>query len=87
MMRPQAALALFLPLLLAACGGGRGEEAAATNNASIEAGDPLLDNAAGIDPADLANEAAADEAADMDVYGGNAAAGETEPVGADANLR
>ncbi|HEX8669232.1 MAG TPA: hypothetical protein VF727_12765 [Allosphingosinicella sp.] len=76
--------AFILPLLAAACGRGEGEVAAA-NNASLEAGDPLLDNAAQVDPADLANEAAADEAADMDVYGGNAAAGETESLAPNAN--
>jgi hypothetical protein len=57
---------------------------AVANDTSVEAGDPLLDNAAQIDPADLANEAAATEAADMDVYGGNAAAGETEALGPNA---
>ena len=70
---PHAALAA-LTLSLAACGGGEGE----ANNAAgdpVAEGEALLPSEAEIEQ--LPNEAAADEAADMNLYGGNAAAGET----------
>jgi hypothetical protein len=67
---------LALVLLLAACGSGDPNSAAA-NQAGAEA-EPSGAPVEALDPeeaAALANEAAADEAADMDAYGGNAAAG------------
>jgi hypothetical protein len=69
---------IALALTLAACGGnggGAGNEAAA--NAANEAelsGTPEPLNEAESEA--LANEAAADEAADTNLFGGNAAAGE-----------
>ena len=69
-------LVFLVGLALAGCGG-----ADAGNNASEPAGNegqvPVLSEGEG---ADLANEAAADEAADMELFGGNAAAGE-QPAG------
>ncbi len=66
MIRP-ALLAVILAL--PACGGGAGEE---TNN---QAGPDVPAGVAEVaeDP-ELANEAAADEAADIENFGGNAAA-------------
>jgi hypothetical protein len=67
-------------LLLSACGGdggGKGDNSAGdgVNGAAegLDAALPLNESEA----AALADEAAADEAADTDVFGGNAAAGET----------
>lgn len=71
-------IASLLLLALAACGGGGGGEgnlAASTGSVDPPASEADLANAAA-----LANEAAADEAADMEIYGGNAAAGETGNV-------
>ncbi len=70
-------LTLGLTLLVAACGGNEAKESAEANDAA--AGDNVLDGAAlnEAEASALADEAAADEAADMHVYGGNAAAGET----------
>ena len=71
--------AMALALTLAACGGTSDEDRAnqAATNAAKEAElagtpEPLNDAEAEA----LANEAAADEAADMNLFGGNAAAGE-----------
>ena len=69
-------LAVALAFGLAACGGGGENEAGSANGAAAGAeGEPLVLNEA--EASALANEAAADEAADMNLYGGNAAAGET----------
>lgn len=68
-----AAIAALAPL--AACGGGEGGNSAADHNAANEAVLTGEDQLSG-DP-ELLNEAAADEAADMHGFGGNAAAGET----------
>ena len=70
-------LALLLMAGLAACSGRAGGNEAAAANAANEAElagtpEPLNDAEAEA----LANEAAADEAADMNLFGGNAAAGE-----------
>ncbi len=74
----------FGPMLLAAaaaaalagCGGGDGNVQVAANDAAGDAeGVPVMLTEA--ESAALADEAAADEAADMNLYGGNAAAGET----------
>ena len=73
-----AAAGLFLGL--SGCGEGGGGNAAAdgdANEAVLTGEDQLT-----ADPS-VADEAAADEAADMNLYGGNAAAGETGN-GADA---
>ncbi|MDP8913247.1 MAG: circumsporozoite protein [Pseudomonadota bacterium] len=65
----------FVPLLLiatAACSGGEAEMA---GNAGANAGaDAPADPAELAEDAALANEAAADEAADIEAFGGNAAA-------------
>jgi hypothetical protein len=77
-MRKIFAPPLFsLALLAAGCGaaGEKGNAASGGANEVEAAGEGLLPNEA--EAAELANEAAADEAADMDMYGGNAAAGET----------
>ncbi len=60
-------------LALAACGSGGGSEAEANNAAAAEVPPGQAELAE--DP-NLANAAAAAEAADMELYGGNAAAGE-----------
>ena len=66
-------------LLLVACGGGDSDQANAAGdgfNVSAEG----LDTVGGLnegEAAALADEAAADEAADTNIFGGNAAAGET----------
>ena len=68
-----AAILLLAPL--GGCGGGEGGNGASDSNIANEAvlaGDDQLTG----DP-ELLNEAAADEAADMEGFGGNAAAGET----------
>ena len=66
-----AAAGLFLGL--SACGGsGEGNEAANGVDEAVLTGEDQLSS----DPS-IADEAAADEAADMNLYGGNAAAGET----------
>ncbi|TFI57285.1 hypothetical protein E2493_15550 [Sphingomonas parva] len=71
--------ALAVPLTLAACGSPQAADSnntisAAEANALLQAAE---ENAAALaQDEDLANRAAADEAADMDVFGGNAAAGE-----------
>jgi DUF917 family protein len=58
-----------------ACGsGGGGNEVAADNMAENLAAEAPEDAALLAQDPELANEAAADEAADMDEYGGNAAA-------------
>jgi len=68
-----------LNLALAACGssgagGTNNTISAAEANALLEAAE---ENAAALAAdEELANQAAADEAADMDIFGGNAAAGE-----------
>lgn len=74
-MKTRPKLALTALLLLAACGDGGtdGSNAAASNEAAE--GEGTIVNEA--EAAELANEAAADEAADTSLYGGNAAAGET----------
>jgi hypothetical protein len=63
---------------LAGCGGGGDGNQAAFNAAAASTGPegelPVLSEQ---EQAALADEAAADEAADMDAFGGNAAAGET----------
>ena len=69
-------MARFLPLapllfLVPACGGG-GEQAA--NGGDAEAAAIPFNEA---EAAALADQAAADEAADTNLFGGNAAAGET----------
>ena len=70
---------LLVPLLLAgtaaACGEGGNEIEGGANAAAGEAATAAPDDAAALaeDP-ELANEAAADEAADMETFGGNAAA-------------
>ena len=66
-------LACLAALALAACS-GNGEVNGANEVAGNEGQVPVLSEGEG---ADLANEAAADEAADMEQFGGNAAAGET----------
>ena len=68
---PTAAAAATL-LLLSGCGGEGGDVAANAVNESALAGEDQLT----ADPS-IADEAAADEAADMNLFGGNAAAGET----------
>jgi hypothetical protein len=71
---PVLRLALFL--LLGACGPVGGNAAEGTNAAAAEGltpAEPLNEAQA----AALADEAAADEAADTNMFGGNAAAGET----------
>ena len=69
-------MASLLLLATAGCGGGgEGNETAGTGSVDPPASEADLANAAA-----LANEAAADEAADMEIYGGNAAAGETGNV-------
>lgn len=77
MNRPLTATSVLAFLLTAACSAGTGDDnalAVETNNAIAE-GEGLLPAPAEVET--LANEAAADEAVDMQVYGGNAAAGET----------
>jgi hypothetical protein len=75
---PGGVVALALLVLVSACGGGEGGNTAANeaNEAALTGEDQLTS-----DPG-LADEAAADEAADMNVYGGNAAAGETSNAAA-----
>jgi hypothetical protein len=72
-------------LLLAACSGGEGEGngSAASANEAAAAGEDLLPTPE--EAEHLADEAAADEAADMNLYGGNAAAGETGNAAAGAS--
>lgn len=75
-MRVGGWIGLVVAAALAGCGGG-GEGAngqGAANDAEAEGLGHMLNEAEG---AALADEAAADEAADTDLYGGNAAAGET----------
>ena len=74
MIDPKAALAALALLGLAGCGGG---EPAAENNMAAAVEDPAPTPAEIEADAELANDAAADEAADMEAYGGNAAAMET----------
>jgi hypothetical protein len=65
----------ILPLLLLGCSAGAGNAATdATNEAAAEGAVAPISEA---EAAALAEEAAADEAADADMFGGNAAAGET----------
>jgi hypothetical protein len=68
-------LVLATALAIAGCGDQAKEKAAANSSAegADPAGEALLTGAEG---ANLADEAAADEAADVEAYGGNAAAGE-----------
>ena len=76
-------LATLAALALAAGGCRQAEAPEAVNelNSAVEANLLLQaaeENAAALtEDENLANQAAADEAADMDVFGGNAAAGET----------
>ncbi len=65
---------LFM-LAAAGCGGAGSEAEGGANNAAGQAAAEVPDDAALLaqDP-ELANEAAADEAADMETFGGNAAA-------------
>jgi hypothetical protein len=72
----RAALAL-LPALAASCGGGDGNGVAADEAVSAGAAEGDLPVMSENEQAALADEAAADEAADLDAFGGNAAAGET----------
>jgi hypothetical protein len=74
---------LVVPIALAAAacdranapGTGNEVNSAAEANALLQAAE---ENAAALaQDEDLANQAAADEAADMDIFGGNAAAGES----------
>ena len=80
-----ASAAAGVLLLLSACGGERGGNGSenSANEAVLSGEDQLT-----ADPA-IADEAAADEAADMNLFGGNAAAGETgnaaAPAPADGN--
>jgi hypothetical protein len=73
---------LLLPLALvaASCAGNRGEDNGAAPNEAVEEGEGLLPEEAealsGAEAEKLADEAARDEAADMNLFGGNAAAGE-----------
>ena len=68
---PLAALAL----LLAGCGSGASDGGGNLYSDAAAEGESAIANEA--EAAELANEAAADEAADTSLYGGNAAAGET----------
>ena len=63
-----------LALLLAACGGSSEPEAGVDNTAGEAALEAPEEAALLAQDPELANEAAADEAADMEMYGGNAAA-------------
>lgn len=65
-------LAFGLSLALAACGSGGEGGGEGAGNAAV----PDMQAELAEDP-NLANQAAAAEAADMELYGGNAAAGET----------
>ena len=70
----------FFPLaalVVSACGGdaeGNEEGEAGMNMAAVGAAEAPEDAAVLAQDPELANEAAADEAADMEAYGGNAAA-------------
>ena len=70
-----ALAAASLVINLSACGGGGGEADNVAGGDPVAEGEALLPNEA--EAAELANEAAADEAADMNAFGGDAAAGET----------
>jgi hypothetical protein len=77
-MRMPGLCAAPLFLLLSACG-SRGEDANAAPD-GINVAAEGLDTVGGLnegEAAALADEAAADEAADTNIFGGNAAAGET----------
>jgi hypothetical protein len=71
-------------LLVTACGGEGGEGNEAGANEAMAEGEGLLPNEAeelsAAEAEELADEAARDEAADMNLFGGNAAAGETGNV-------
>lgn len=77
-------LAVSLALVAAACDGGSGERNGAEANEAEAQGEGLLPEEAeelsAAEAAALADEAARDEAADMNLFGGNAAAGETGNV-------
>jgi hypothetical protein len=69
-----------LSLLLSACGGGGGGETGNASAEGINVAADGLETVGGLnegEAAALADEAAADEAADTNIFGGNAAAGET----------
>lgn len=83
-----ARLAVIVPaaaLMLAGCGGAGNEAAGAESSNTFNAaeGDPIVFNEA--EGAALADEAAAAEAADTSLYGGNAAAGEAGTGAAASN--
>jgi len=69
-----ARISLLAPLMFALAGCGGGGEASPAADASAAAPDAAPDPAELADDAALANEAAESEAADMEAYGGNAAA-------------
>jgi hypothetical protein len=81
MNRPRNSLLIPLALISASCAGESGETNGAAPNEAVAEGEGLLPEEAealsGAEAEELADEAARDEAADMNLFGGNAAAGET----------
>ena len=81
--RRVAAVAVLAAVALATAACNRGDAPSASNEISPAAEQNELIEAAEANAAvlaqdeELANDAAADEAADMEIFGGNAAAGET----------